>query len=167
MNGHLGTVAFENSCSPAAQADLLRGVAMLHSFWFSAGEQTFRAALATDPTCAIAEWGIASLMMNNALNGVGSSPSDAVKGQVALAHARSIGAPTQRERDYIEAVGAYYKDFAARPERDRQATRAAAYEALAAKYPGDDEARIFGALYIAGTQAQSDQTFAVAVFNLL
>jgi tetratricopeptide (TPR) repeat protein len=160
MGDHLGTVTFENSCSPAAQADLLRGVAMLHSFWFSAGEQTFRAALAKDPTCAIAEWGIASLMMNNALNGVGSSPRDAVKGQAALERARSTGAPTQRERDYIEAVGAYYKDFAARPERDRQATRAAAYEALAAKYPNDDEAHIFSALYIAGTQAQSDQTFA-------
>ena len=36
----------------------MRGIAMLHSFWFSAGEATFRAALTKDPTCAIAEWGI-------------------------------------------------------------------------------------------------------------
>ena len=133
---------------------------MLHSFWYTAGEKSFRAALATDPACAIAEWGIASLMMNNALSGAGSNPVEAKKGQAALAHARSVGASTQRERDYIEAVGAYYKDFATRPERDRQATRASAYEALAAKYPDDDEARIFSALYIAGTQSQSDQTYA-------
>ena len=160
VEGHLGTVAFANSCTQAAQADLLRGVAMLHSFWYSAGEVSFRAALATDPACAIAEWGIASLMMDNALNGAGSNPVEAVKGQAALAQARSIGASTQRERDYIEAVGAYYRDFATRPERDRQATRASAYEALAAKYPDDDEARIFSALYIAATQSQSDQTYA-------
>ena len=159
MQGHLGTVAFANSCAPAAQADLLRGIAMLHSFWFSAGETAFRTALTKDPTCAIAEWGIASLMMNNALNGVGSNAVEAAKGQAALEQARAMSAPTQRERDYIEAVGAYYKDFATRPERDRQATRAAAYSALAAGYPDDDEARIFSALYIAGTQAQSDQTF--------
>src|SRR2546429_537549 len=38
-------------------------------------------------------------------------------------------------------------------------TRAQAYEALAAKYPKDDEAQIFYALYIAGTQLQSDQTY--------
>ncbi len=157
---HLGTVAFVNSCSPAAQPDLLRGVAMLHSFWYSAGEQTFRAALAKDSGCAIAEWGIAALMMNNALAGIGATPGDAAKAQAALDHARAVGAPTQRERDYVEAVGAYYKDFASRTERERQMSRAAAYEALAAKYPDDDEALIFSALYIAGTQAQSDQTYA-------
>ena len=157
---HLGTVAFANSCLPAAQPDLLRGVAMLHSFWFAAGERTFRAALAKDPRCAIADWGIAALMMNNALNGVGATPRDAATAQAALDHARAIGAPTQRERDYLAAVGAYYTDFARHSERERQAVRADAYERLAAAYPEDDEAQIFSALYIAGTQAQSDQTYA-------
>src|SRR5213078_1042812 len=38
--------------------------------------------------------------------------------------------------------------------------RAKAYEALAAKYPADDEAQIFYALYLAGTQTASDQTYA-------
>ena len=156
----LGTVAFANSCSPAAQPDVLRGVAMLHSFWYSAGEQAFRAALAKDRGCAIADWGIAALMMNNALAGIGATPGDAAKAQAALDHARTAGAPTQRERDYVEAVGAYYKDFASRTERERQISRAAAYKALAAKYPDDDEARIFSALYIAATQPQSDQTYA-------
>src|SRR4029077_4151604 len=31
---------------------------------------------------------------------------------------------------------------------------------LAAKYPDDDEAQIFSALYIEGTQSQADQTYA-------
>jgi hypothetical protein len=159
MQHHLGTVAFANSCSPAAQPDVLRGVAMLHSFWYSAGEQAFHAALAKDPGCAMADWGIAALMMNNPLAGIGATPSNAAKAQAALEHARVIGASTQRERDYIEAVGAYYKDFASRTERERQIARSAAYEALAAKYPDDDEARIFSALYIAATQEQSDQTY--------
>ena len=46
-----------------------------------------------------------------------------------------MGAKTERERDYLEAVAAYYEDFANRPERARQLARAKAYEALAAKYP--------------------------------
>ena len=32
----LGTVHFPVSCSPAAQAEFIRAVAMLHSFWFDA-----------------------------------------------------------------------------------------------------------------------------------
>ncbi|WP_431271944.1 hypothetical protein [Dankookia sp. P2] len=156
----VGKVSFANSCAPAAQADLARGVAMLHSFWYAAGEAAFRAALAKDPGCAIADWGIASVLMNNALAGVGATPQGAEAAQAAIAHGRATGAKTQRERDYIEAVAAYYQDFAARPERERQASRAKAYEALAARYPDDDEAQIFSALYIAGTQSQADQTYA-------
>ena len=69
-------------------------------------------------------------------------------------------AKTERERDYLEAVAAYYENFAGRTERERQVARAGAYEALAAKYPKDDEAQIFYALYLAGTQLQSDQSYA-------
>jgi tetratricopeptide (TPR) repeat protein len=155
----VGRVAFANTCSADVQDELMRGIAMLHSFWYSAGERTFRAVLDKDPHCAIAAWGIASLMMDNPLAGIGSNSAEAPKGLAALAQARAIGAGSERERDYIEAVGAYYQDFATRPERARQASRAAAYEALAAKYPDDDEAQIFSALYIAGTQSQSDQSF--------
>jgi tetratricopeptide (TPR) repeat protein len=160
--GHdnVGTVTFANSCAPAVQADFARGVAMLHSFWYSAGEQTFRDVLAKDPGCAIATWGIASLLMSNPLAGVGPTPRDAEKAQAAIDQGRRIGAKTQRERDYIEAVAAYYQDWANRPERARQQARAAAYEALAARYPDDHEAQIFSALYIAGTQSQADQTYA-------
>src|SRR6185436_17005037 len=54
----------------------------------------------------------------------------------------------------------YYEDFANRPESARQLARAKAYEALAARYPEDDEVQIFYALYLAGTQTQADQTYA-------
>ena len=156
----VGHVAFANSCAPAVQAEFARGVAMLHSFWWSAGEQAFRSVLERDPSCAIATWGIAALLMNNALAGVGATPADAAKAQAAIAQGRAIGAKTERERDYIEAVAAYYQTFADRPERVRQSSRADAFQALAAKYPADDEAQIFSALYIAGTQSQADQTYA-------
>lgn len=158
--GNVGKVAFANSCAPAVQSDFARGVAMLHSFWYSAGEQAFRDVLVKDPTCAIADWGIAALLMSNPLAGVGSTPKDAEKAQAAIEDARKIGAKTQRERDYIEAVAAYYQDWPQHKESERQVARSKAFEALAARYPKDDEAQIFGALYIAGTQSQADQTFA-------
>src|SRR5438552_15256402 len=156
----LGTVSFPTSCDPKVQKDFDRAVAMLHSFWYQAGEDAFRDILKKDPQCAIATWGIASLLMSNPLAGQGASPKGAEQAQAAIDEGRRIGAKTERERAYIDAVAAYYQDFATRPEKERQAARAKAYEALAQRYPDDDEAQIFYALYTAGTQTQADQTYA-------
>lgn len=104
----LGNVSFPTSCDPKVQAQFERAVAMLHSFWYSAGEKTFRDVLAQDPSCAIATWGIAALLMSNPLAGAGSSPKGAAQAQAAIELGRKVGAKTQRERDYIEAVAAYY-----------------------------------------------------------
>ena len=48
--GQVGRVKFTNSCDPAVQPLLETGVAMLHSFWFSATEKAFRDVLAQDPS---------------------------------------------------------------------------------------------------------------------
>src|SRR5690242_216486 len=155
----VGKVEFRNSCSPAVQEKLSRGIAMLHSFYYTAAQKAFEEVAAEDHSCAIAAWGYASILMGNPLQGVGAKPSDAERAQGAIDKGRTMGAKTQRERDYLEAVAAYYEDFAHRTERARQLARAKAYEALAAKYPEDDEAQIFYALYLAGTQSPTDQTY--------
>ncbi len=159
-SAQVGKVEFQNSCSPAVQEKLLSGIAMLHSFYYSAAEKAFEEVAAEDNRCAIAAWGFASILMSNPLAGQGASAKDGPRAQGAIDKGRLMGAKTERERDYLEAVAAYYEDFAGRPERARQLSRAKAYEALAAKYPDDDEAQIFSALYLAGTQLQSDQTYA-------
>jgi hypothetical protein len=158
--GQLGKVNFANSCEAKVQKELQRAVAMLHSFWFSAGEKAFRHVLDDDPACGVATFGVAAILMNNPLAGQGASPKAAEAAAAAIEQGRRVGAKTQRERDYVEAVASYYADFANKPERARQAARAQAFEALAAKYPVDDEAQIFAALYVAGTQSQADQTYA-------
>jgi tetratricopeptide (TPR) repeat protein len=156
----LGKVDFANSCSPAVQASFQRSVAMLHSFWYNEAGKSFREVLIQDPSCGIATWGIAAILMSNPLAGMGPSPQAATRAQAAIDEGRKVGAKTQRERDYIEAVAAYYEDWANRPERVRQANRAKAFEALAARYPNDDEAQVFYALYLASTQSLADQTYA-------
>jgi hypothetical protein len=99
----LGTVAFANSCAPAAQDSLHRGVALLHSFWFAEGDKAFREALDRDPGCAIATWGIATILIGNTFP-VGPSPAEAQRALEAIDRGRAIAAKTQRERDYIEAL---------------------------------------------------------------
>lgn len=157
--GSLGKVSFQTSCDPKVQVAFERAVAMLHSFWYSAGERAFREVLRNDPQCAIATWGIASILMANPLAGQGATAKGAEVAQAAIDEGRRIGAKSERERDYIEAVAAYYRDFALHPEMERQLARAQAYEAIAKRYGDDDEAQIFAALYLAGTQSQADQTY--------
>ena len=155
----LGKVDLQNSCSPAVQESFQRAVAMLHSFRYAETEKAFREVLAQDPSCAIATWGVAAILMANPLASVGPPPQWAERAQAAIDQGRKIGARTQRERDYIEAGAAYYEDWANRPERTRQLNRARAFEALAARYPTDDEAQIFYALYLAATQSLADQIY--------
>ena len=97
--------------------------------------------------------------MSNPLAGIGPSPQSAERARAAIDQGRKIGAKTRRERDYIEAVAAYYDDWANRPERTHQLNRARAFETLAARYPTDDEVQVFYALYLAGTQSLADQSY--------
>jgi tetratricopeptide (TPR) repeat protein len=160
QHGHqFGSIEFPNSCSPAVQERLLNGVAMLHSFYYSAAQKAFEEVAAEDETCTIAAWGYASILMLNPLQGIGASPKNAELAQTTIESARKRGAKTERERDYLEAVAAYFEDFARRSERTRQLARAKAYELLAGQYPDDDEAQIFYALYLASTQQASDRTY--------
>src|SRR6267378_2713284 len=155
----IGKVKFANSCNAQMQAKVQRGVAMLHSFWWPEGERSFQEIAAEDPGCAaIAAWGFASIMMYNPFVGV-VPPNVVPRAQGAIAKGRELGAKSEREKDYLEAVAAYWEDYANRNERQRAVARSKAYQALAAKYPKDDEAQIFNALYLVAIQERSDQTY--------
>src|SRR5436305_8952994 len=106
----LGKVHFPISCSPAAQEQFERGVAMLHSYLFTEGSKVFDAIAKEDPSCVMAYWGYAVNLLGNSL----SAPPPAKDAQMAweaLERARAVGAKTQRERDWIEALSAYYRDY--------------------------------------------------------
>jgi hypothetical protein len=154
----LGTVHFPTSCEAAVQPLFQRGVALLHSFWFPEGLKTFNEVLKRDPSCAIAYWGIG---VNRLLNPFGGQPAEAVvlQGQEAVEKALAGGAKTQRERDYIAAIAAFYgRDRA--PWRERAARYEQAMEKLAARYPEDKEAAIFYALSLNIAADPMDKTFA-------
>src|SRR5262245_45844264 len=105
----LGKVTFPTSCNPKVQALFETGVAMLHSYWFGEARKTFEAVLKDDPGCAIAYWGVALDYLGNTL-AAAPSAKNAQGGLEALEKGRSIGAKTERERDWIEALSAYFRD---------------------------------------------------------
>ena len=139
----LGKVTFLTSCDRRVQGQFDRAVAMLHSFWFQQGEQAFREVLERDPSCAIATWGIAAILIGNTFAG-NATAQDAQKAKEAIQRGRLIGAKTERERYYIEAIAEYYD----------------AFETVAKRFPKDDEAQIFYAIYLTATQSPNDKTFA-------
>jgi tetratricopeptide (TPR) repeat protein len=155
----LGNVSFPTSCDRKVQAQFDRAVAMLHSFWFQQGEKAFREVLERDPSCAIANWGIAAILIGNTFAG-GATVEDARKAKEAIQRGRLIGAKTERERFYIEAIAEYYDRFSDRPHSARMKSLADAFEVVANRFPKDDEAQIFYAIYLTATQSPNDKTFA-------
>ncbi len=105
----LGKVAFPTSCDPNVQAEFDRGVAMLHSYWFLIARRKFEGILQQDPTCAMAYWGVAMDYLGNTL-ATTPTRADSQAAWEALEKARAAGAKTQRERDWIEALSAYFRD---------------------------------------------------------
>lgn len=158
----LGTVSFPTCCEPAVQAQFTRSVALLHSFWFNEAEKGFNEVLAKDPNCVIAYWGIAAILVDNTFVG-GATPEAAKKAQEAIERGRALGAKTERERMYLEAVAQYWQDFANRPHGIRMKALSDAFEQLAKSFPDDDEAQIFSAIYLTATQSPSDTSFAATL----
>src|SRR6266700_1059365 len=155
----LGKLTFPTSCDPKVQAEFERGVAMIHSYWFLIARRTFENVLRQDPSCAIAYWGIALDLLNNSL-AVVPPRADAEAAWAALEKAREIGAKTQRERDWIEALSAYYREHANTPVNVRLARYNEAMEHLTQRYPDDYEAQVFYALTLQASASPADTTYA-------
>jgi hypothetical protein len=155
----LGEVNFPISCSPAAQQQFDRAVAMQHSFFFPETVKAFTAIAEKEPSCAMAYWGIAISQRPNPL--VGPFPGDVLKrGWEAIEKARAASQKTEREIAWIEALAAYYQDYASVPQQRRTANYEAAMARLWARHPDDAEAAIFYALALNEAADPADKTYA-------
>ena len=153
--GVVGTVRFETTCASAASPLFNRAVALLHSFEFGRAADGFRDTLRADPSCAMAEWGIAMAAWGNPF-AVGVRPPAVVQqGRDATTRARALTPSTARERAYVEAVARLYDTAAAPDQNARLLAYRNAMANLAAAYPADTEAAIFHALAIAELAAAS------------
>src|SRR5947208_6315686 len=125
----LGTVHFETSCKPDAQKQFDRAMLYQHSFWYRASQMAFEDALKADPECGIAYWGIAlSLLWNPHVPTPARNLAD---GAPMIAKGKGVGAKSQRERDYIDALAVMYADHEKVDHRTRVVAYAKAMEELA------------------------------------
>src|SRR5215207_2993418 len=97
-----GDVHFPTSCTPAAQQEFDRAVAILHSFWYEEAVQAFTGVTQTDRSCAMGYWGVA---MSHWYPLWYPPDESALKaGLSAVEQARTVGAKTQREKDFVGAI---------------------------------------------------------------
>src|SRR5260370_8660692 len=111
-----------------------------HSFWYRASQNQFEDVLKADPECGIAYWGTAlSLLWNPHVAPPSKNLAD---GAAAIAKAKSVGAKTARERDYLDALGVMYADFDKVDHPTRIVAYAKAMEQLAHRNPDHDQAQL-------------------------
>jgi len=153
----LGTVSFPVSCRAELQPAFERAVALQHSFEFAAAREAFERVVADDPSCAMAQWGIAMTLYHP----LWAAPTADELAQGARASARAAelaGAPSvsDRERGFIAAIGRFWADAGVADHRTRAARYRDAMAELSRRYPDDAEAAIFHALAILGTAPPAD-----------
>jgi hypothetical protein len=169
--GRLGRVVFPVSCTPEARGRFEHAMAVLHSFWWEEGDAAFNAVLQADSTCAMAYWGLALTAWGNPFAGGPTGPALA-KGAQAAARASALGARTARERGFIAAAAALYRDAGSTPNAPRLEAYADTMARLYRDFPRDVEVAIYHALALVATAPRTDTTFtrqrrAVAILDPL
>jgi tetratricopeptide (TPR) repeat protein len=145
----LGSLDFPTSSTSApARAAFLRGMLLMHLFEYPDAERAFQEAQRLDPGYAMAYWGEAMCATHPVWN-----QQDMARGRAALAKlgadaaARAAKAPTEREKAWLAIAELLYGE-GDKPTRDARVEQALA--ALAERFPGDDEAQLFHALWLLG-----------------
>jgi tetratricopeptide (TPR) repeat protein len=153
----LGRTHMETYCSPAVAAEFDRALALLHNFWYARSFERFTQIAKNDPECAMAYWGAA--MTYNHPFWDPPSPADERAAWALVQKGMAAQEASARERLYLAAVAALYKDagFGTKSMRDQNYRDAMA--AVYAKYP-DNETKLFYGLSILGAMPEGSKGFA-------
>src|SRR6266568_4362451 len=168
-----GTVDFPVSCASAVRPEFLRGVALLHSFFYEEARRIFTDVAEKDPTCAMAQWGIAMTWWHPIWTP--PTPDEMSAGKAAADKAMAMKAGSDLERGFITALNAYYNtsDGPTTGEvgqschgpvgpRERVVAYEKAMRTVYDRYPDDVETQAFYALAVlaVGYATPTDTTLA-------
>ena len=157
-NEQLGKVSFPVSCLPDTQKAFERGVALMHSFAYEEAEAQFVEISKSDPSCAMAHWGVAISLFHSIWDH--PQPETLKRGHDEMVIAQKLGAKTPREQGYIAALALFYDD----PPSTEYLKRATAYSMAMGKLyqqnPSDVEAGAFYALSLLAAAPPGDLSLA-------
>jgi tetratricopeptide (TPR) repeat protein len=152
----LGRVHMDISCAPAVSAKFDRALALLHNFWYLRALDGFRQVSSDDPECAMAYWGAAMTYNHPLWDAPSATDETAAWGLVQKGLAAKKMSP--REKLYLYAVAALFKDAGAGPKAARDEGYRDAMAAAYASFP-DDETKLFYGLAILGTIREGTKGF--------
>lgn len=152
--GHsLGVVNFPVSCSPPAQAEFNRAVALLHHMTYPQAREAFQHVSQIDPRCAMAHWGVAMTLFQP-LWPTRPRPAALQQGWQEVETARTLAPENERERMFIAAAEAFFQDPDSTEYWLRIRRWEQAMEKIYVAFPDDSEAAAFYALaHLATTPA--------------
>lgn len=160
--GHerLGKVDFPVECNAEAQREFNLAMAYYHSFAWQHIREPIERVLKADPSCGMAHWARALASLDNPFIWPGIiSAATLSQGPEILATARKTGLKSQRERDYVDALGAFFADADKRDHRTRAKALEDALEQVMQRYPKDTEAAVLYALVLSANFDPADRKY--------
>src|SRR5262250_2115096 len=151
-----GRVHMDISCAPRVAAEFDRAVALLHNFWYVRALERFNQVLKDDSQCAVAYWGAA--MTYNHPFWDPPSLADEAAAWALVQRGLSASKASRREKLYLGAVAALYRDAGAGSKSARDSNYRDAMAAAYAQYP-DDETALFYGLSILGAIPEGSHGF--------
>ena len=155
---NFGEVSFSLSCRYDLRETFNLGLSLIHSFEYAEAEKAFVSILDQDSECLMAYWGTAMSILNHPLS-LKQNPESLKRGEALLKVAQTLAPNNDREKDYIDAVSIYFKDWQTLDTRTRKAKYEGKMEELYNKYPGDVETAVFYSLAILATADLNDKTY--------
>lgn len=153
-----GKVSFTTTCTPETQEDFDLAISLLHSFEYDEAEKAFAKVIDEAPACAMAYWGVA--MSNYHPLWAPPTQEELLKGSRAIAIAQSLGGGSGTESGYINALAAFYKDYATVDHKIRSGNYRSAMEKLYVTDTSNKELAVFYSLALIATADPTDKTFA-------
>ncbi len=156
----LGAVSFPVSCRPEVQPAFERAVALQHSFEFGPAREGFERVASDDPTCAMAQWGIAMSHFHPLWAApTADEMAQGVRASRRAAELAAASTVSERERGYVAAMGRFWTDAESADHRTRATRYREAMGELSRRFPEDPEVAIFHALSILGTAPPADPAY--------
>ncbi len=152
----LGRAHMDISCSRAVGAKFDRALALLHNFWYGRALDGFQQVSNDDRECAMAYWGAAMTYNHPYWDPPSADDETAAWGLVQKGLAAKKMSP--RERLYLNAAAALFKDAGAGPKAGRDEGYRDAMATAYAQFP-DDETKLFYGLAILSTIKEGTKGF--------
>ncbi|TBW29963.1 hypothetical protein [Gramella sp. KN1008] len=154
-NGQFGEVNFSEFCSYETRETFNLAISLLHSFEYLEAEKAFVKLIDEDPQCAMAYWGVAMSIYH----GLWAPPDQSVleKGAKLIAIAEKLP-KSKKSEQYIEAIGAFYKNWETLDHQTRKEKYAQKMLEMYQKNKNDTEVAVFYALALRASALPSDNS---------